>query len=295
MDSLVAFQNCIGAGSTYDNVAVYDRKFHESEELIIQFILEYKQLKIKMHSIKNKFIKMIAEFNETSVELEILKREMEKFDIICKVILGISIVVGVAGSIGVTITTFGLGLHAVFGCFSAGGWFTSMATEMINIDVTRKSMANIMKFVQKIEITIQSMEPTIDFIVSLYPTDGAEAAVLTSTKEKIYSIFKNIREILGQTDATDHTEPNGIFENIRKMQDDVADLVANRTGLAGRDAHHFMFLAVILQSVNVIVFIRKCMRDHVTVEKINDIVLLMEELKKEYIRILNLMLVETCI
>lgn len=255
-----------------------------------------------MSSLNDAFAVMSKKIDGLINELEVLKVEMADFHRRCNVARGIGTAFTIAGTVATTAASAGSAAPVALPIsLMIGGWVTNVLTKLVDNEETTKCVGDIKKIVRELADAIEAMEPIINYIARAYPNEGSEASVLAASRARIGKAFENLRKILDESVPISNLE-NIAFARVGIFPQLFLGMMGGGTlgGIAIGSSqfpvihdlfssfpHYYVCLNVVFQLVEVIVLIRSCMRKHVTVEMIDDIVKKLKDMKVDYQRILD--------
>lgn len=255
-----------------------------------------------MESINARFSNFFLDIDSIIRRMETMRNEMANFSSNCNFARGLV----AAGAIGFGVMTGGVGT-AVFGtilCFCCVN-----STDEVE---TKKCFASVKALLDSFAIEMTSMEPIIDQIAKVLQKNQEESAVLLSTRMRSSATFNHARLIANQeqemsalvaivgrlkevnfvrlisgiraTNGSMAAAVNRIFQLLPLLEEYINDAENHK------DSALMTSLASCLELfVHLVTFVSAgdCLREHPTVELIDDIVPKLKSIKRDYKCILD--------
>lgn len=258
-----------------------------------------------MASINARFNNFFLDIDSIIKRIETLRNKMAYFSSNCNLARGVAFV----GAIGFGVMTGDIGT-ALFG--SILGFCCVNSNDEVE---TKKCIANVKRLLDSFAIEMTSMEPVVDQIARVLQKNEEESAVLLSTRMRLSATFNHIhiisnqeREIsalvaiVGRLREVDFVR---LLSSIRASNDSTAAAIKRIfqllpsleeyvNDLENREKRMDLALMTSLASclelfVHLVTFVSigDCLREHPTVELIDDIVPKLKSIKRDYQCILD--------
>lgn len=255
-----------------------------------------------MTSINARFINFFDDINRIIRRMEALRNEMANFSSNCNVARGVVAI----GAVGFSVMTGGIGAAVL------GSLFGLASINSADEEATKKCIASVKRLLNSFAIEMTSMEPIIDQIARVLEKNEEESAVLQSTRMRSSATINHafilsnqerpISDLVVTVSRLREVNFVRLISSIRATNGRLADSVKRIFELLPilenyvndpenhRDSALMTSLVSCLELfVHLVTFVSigDCLREHPTVELINEIVPKLESIKRDYQSILD--------
>lgn len=265
-----------------------------------------------MSSLNKRFDTFFKKIVQLIDKFALLRTKIATFHKNCNIAKALGTACSVAGTIAIIFASGGTGVVVGSSTGLIAGFITNLIVNAIDEDETKKFLNDIKKLMDDFAIEMASMEPVLNYIARVLEKHEEEASVLDGTKAKIDKTFHHAQNITIQQLTTSSLEKlvnmksknfpkliaaikgeggpavaaiEKIFEMLPKMEEffSKAASIEKFEMISGCA----VYLQAFIQLAEVIVLVRSCLSEHVTVEMIDDIVPKLETIQNEYESILR--------
>lgn len=241
-------------------------------------------------------------------EFALLKKAKKSHSLKCKIVRGVGTVASLAATGAIIVVTDGFG--AIMGR-TVGALIGTIVVDQIieGFDErdTVQCVAKINRLLDSFECEIAAMEPIIDFIARAFKNDEVETASLKGMRAKSELLFQKSKKKASKTEEgivsqlieqiskileckNEIAASSTIIEKVYNVLSEMIKVMMKNNGaeICDQICNIAPYLVACASMILAIWTFKRCIREHITVEMIDDIVYNLKEIRVEYEKISDL-------
>lgn len=242
-------------------------------------------------------------------EFALLKKAKKSHSLKCKIVRGVGTVASLTTTGVIIAITDGVG--AIVGR-TVGALIGTVIVDRIieGFDErdTVQCVTKINRLLDSFECEIAAMEPIIDFIARAFENDEAKTVSLQGMRAKVELLFQKSKTKASKTDEgivcqlieqiskviefkNEIAASSAIIEKVYNVLSEMAKVMLknNGTEICDQICKIAPYLLACASMIFAIWTFKRCMREHITIEMIDDIVYYLSEIRNEYEHISDLL------